>query len=258
MQDHRRLKHFHHEGRFSARYIVRCTYTGEYLVAISYFSCRCRHETSHLSHQHNQSSLTQKGRFTGHVRTGQYYDLLVAVIQIYIIRNKLLTYLHLSLDYRMTSLLYIYNLTVIHLRTAISVADSQIRESAEDIKTCKNAAVPLDGRNICLYSCHQFAIYARLYCIYTLLRSENLLLIFLQFLGYISFRIHEGLLPYPLGRNAVLMCVTDFKVISENVIETYLERRYSCALYLTLLNLKKIVLAVTSDSSEFVKFLIHS
>ena len=122
VQDHRRLEHLDHEGRLAAGYVIRRTYTGEDLVAPADLRFCSRHETSYLSHQHDQRSLTQKRGLTGHIRTSQDNHLLASIVKIYVIRNEFLSHLHHGLDHRMAALLYVYDLAVIHLRTAVSVA----------------------------------------------------------------------------------------------------------------------------------------
>ena len=89
----------------------------------------------------------------------------------------------------MASLADVDDLAVVHLRTAVPVCHCQVRETAEDIKPCDQAAVFLDYRYIRLNLCHQFVIYLDLKGIYTLFGTEDLLFVFLELFGYISFRI---------------------------------------------------------------------
>ena len=154
MQNHRSLQHLDHKGRFAARYIVRCSNAGEYLVAEAYFCGCCRHERAHLSHKHYKRRLPQQSRFSGHIRTCKDYHLLFFIVKIYVIWNEFLASLHHGLDDRMTSLPDINDLAVIHLRTAVIVAYRQVSKAGKHVQTRKDAAVLLNHRNIRLNPCH--------------------------------------------------------------------------------------------------------
>ena len=124
----------------------------------------------------------------------------------------------------MTALLYVDHLAVGHLRTAVAVAYRQVGEAAEHVQTRKDAAVLLDHGDVGLDLGYQLRIYLDLKRIDTLLRAEDLLFVFLQFLCNIPFGIDEGLLPYPFLRNAFFVGIAHLEVISEYIVETYLQR----------------------------------
>ena len=224
MQDHRSLQHLHHECGFSAGDVVGSSHTGEYLIAVTESRFGGWHIRSHLSHQDDQRRLTQERRLTGHVRTRKDDYLLLFIIKINVIRNEFLSGLHHGLDDRMTTLLYVDDLAVVHLRTAVIVGQRQVCKSAEHVQSCKDAAVLLDQGNVCLDPGYKLCIYLNLKGIDTFLGPKDLLLIFLQFLGYITLGIDKGLLSDPLFRNTVLVGVADLEIISEYVVESYLER----------------------------------
>ena len=54
------------------------------------------------------------------------------------------------------------------------------------------------------------------------------------------------------------MGITYFKIISEDIIEAYLQGRDTCTFYFTLLKVYKIILAVTGYIPQFIKFLTDS
>ena len=115
------------------------------------------------------------------------------------------------------------DLAVVHLRTAVVVRHGQVCESAEHIEPCEDAAVLLDHGYARLDPRHEFRIYLHLKGIDALLRSEDLLLILLKLLSDISFRIDQGLLSDPFRRYAFLVCVAYFEIVSEDVVEAYLQ-----------------------------------
>ena len=201
VQDHRSLEHLHHEGRLSAGNIVRSTYAGEELVTIS-DRCLCsRNEGSHLSHQDNKGGLSQKGRLTGHIRTCKDYDLLSLIVKEDVIRHEFLSHLHHCLDHRMTALPDVDDLAVIHLRTAILIAECKVSKTAQHVESGNDAAVLLDHCYIGLDLTDQFCIYLSLKGIYSFFSTEDLLLVFLEFFGDVALRIDKSLLSDPLLRH---------------------------------------------------------
>ena len=157
----------------------------------------------------------------------------------------------------MTPLLYVYYFTRVHLRAAVTVGHGEGRKSGKHIKTRKDTAVLLDRGYIPLYRGDKLSIYPGLEHINLLLCPENLLLIFLKFLCYISFSIYKGLLSYPFRRHLVLGSIAHLKVISENGVETNLKSRYPGTFRLTLLQIKKIVLSVTRQTAQLVQFGVY-
>ena len=109
-------------------------------------------------------------------------------------------------------------------------------------------------RHVLAHGKHEFGVEARFDKAYFLLGCEDFLLIFLQFLGDIALGIDECLFADPLCRHLVLIGIADFEVVTEDIIEAYLEGRDSRCVNLALLDLQKVVLAVGLDSAQFVQF----
>ena len=124
----------------------------------------------------------------------------------------------------MTALLDVDHLAVVHLRTAVTVADCQVCEAAENVNARKYAAVLLDHGHIRLDLGYEGRIYLNLKGIDTLFGAEDLLFVFLQLLCDVSFRIDKGLLSDPLLRYAFLVGVAHLEIISEDIVESDLER----------------------------------
>ena len=70
VQDVRRLRHLHHEGRPAAGQVVRCPDAGEYPVDRADHGLFRRDETADVGHQHDHGGLSHVGRFAAHVGTG--------------------------------------------------------------------------------------------------------------------------------------------------------------------------------------------
>ena len=81
----------------------------------------------------------------------------------------------------------------------------------------------LNGVYIMLGVLHEFTEELCLQLQYLVFGSENLLLILFQFLGDISFRLCERLLPYPCGRHFVFVDIPHFKIISEHIVVAYFQ-----------------------------------
>ena len=54
------------------------------------------------------------------------------------------------------------------------------------------------------------------------------------------------------------MSIAHLEIVSEDIVESHLERRYAGALNLSLLDFKQIFLSVTSDLPKVVKFIVDS
>ena len=223
MQDSGGLGHLHHKCRLSAGDVVRCTHTGKDLVYISYSGTLCRNEASHLGHKHYKGSLAQQGTLTGHVGTCKDNHLLGIVIQPYIVGHILLANLHKCFNYRVSALLNIQFVTVVHLRTAVFSLASQHCESHKTVYLRQCVAAALYSGNLFLDSHHHLMVDLLLQRTYLLLRAKNLLLILLQLLGNVSLRIHKGLLADPIVGNLILMGVPYLQIISEYVVIAYLQ-----------------------------------
>ena len=92
--------------------------------------------------------------------------------------------------------------------------------------------------DISLYSLYQFKEKSCLKGKYFLFCTKYFFLISLQFIGNIAFCVCQCLLSYPFWRHIILECVTNFQVISKDVVIAYLQGCYSRPLYLPLLHLQ--------------------
>ncbi len=145
----------------------------------------------------------------------------------------------------MTALVYVYDFGVIYMRTAIAVRNRKVREARKDVETGEDAAVVLNHDYVRLNLSNQFRIYLSLKHIYPVFRTKNLLLVLLEFLCYVSFGVDQSLLSDPLRRDDILESVADFEVISEDIVEAYLQGRYSRPFRLTLLEVEEIILSMS-------------
>ena len=210
-----------------------------------------------MREQDNERRLTQKCRFTRHIRTRKYDNLLPVGVEVYVVRDIFLARRHHCLNHRMSPLDDVEFHPVVHNRTAVVSFNSEPRESQKDVKPRDDSAVPLNPDDVVANLVNECVIYLRFKYIYLFLRPENLLFILFKFRGYVSFGIDESLFADPFLGHFVFVDIAYFEVVAENGIVVDFKRGYACAFGLTLLNLKKIVLAMTGDASEFVQFGIH-
>ena len=95
-------------------------------------------------------------------------------------------------------------------------------------------------------------------CEYLVFGAENLFFQFLQLRRDVSFGIDERLLAYPRFGNALLVGVPYLDVVTEHVVEAYLEARNAGFVYLALLYFEQYVLAGMGYAAQFVELGIHS
>ena len=198
MQNHGCLKHLYHEGGFSPGDVVGGTDPCEKFVAPADRGRIRRDEGTDLRQKHYQGRLPQECGLSGHVGSGQDYDLLRLVVQKDIVRDKLFPCRHKGLYHRMSSSLYVNRMAVVHLRAAISVGNCKLGKPREHIQPRQDAAVALDCGDIVLNLRHEAGINLRFEHIDFFFSPENLLLVFLQFGCNVPFGIDESLLPYPV------------------------------------------------------------
>ena len=258
VQDHRGFQHLHHEGGFSAGNIIGRTHARENLVANADARRVGRNIAANLRQQDNQRGLPQQGAFTRHVRTGEDDDLLVAGIEPDIVRNVFLARFHEGFDDGMPSALDFQHLAFIHHRPAISVRKRERRKTAQHIDPRYDVAVGLDGTDLLLHPCNQVGIDARLDFQDALFGAEDFGFVFLQFLGDVALGVHQGLLADPLRRHLVFKGVPNFDVVSEDVVESNLQRGDSGALGLPFLHGQKVAAAVARKTPKVVQFRVDS
>ena len=157
----------------------------------------------------------------------------------------------------MAALLDVYGLPLFHHRPAVAALGSLGGKGAQHIQLGKYAAVGLDNRNLLLNLGNQFPINTRFNSVDAVLGRENLLLIFLEFLGYISFRVNQRLLADPLRRHLVFIGIADLDIVSKYVIVCNFQGRYPRALRLPLLHFKEVVLSSAGDVAQAVQIGIN-
>ena len=158
----------------------------------------------------------------------------------------------------MAALADVKDLGVVHIRAAVVHGGGLFGKSGQHVQLCKDAAVGLDVRDALLDKAHQGGKDAGLYGEDLVFGREDFFLVVLEFLRYVALCIYQRLFAYPLRRHLVFIGVAHLNVIAENVVVGNLEGAYAGAFRLTLLHLKKVVLAAAAKGTEFVQFCIHA
>ena len=217
-----------------------------------------RNETSDLCHEGNQGSLSQQGRLTGHVRSGNDDNLLFFCVQIYVVGNILFAQGELLFNDRMPSLTDIQYIIVGHYRTDIPVGFGYTGKRQKAVQPGNLGSIDLDRRNK-FGQCHdQFIIKPCFQNQNFVFCSEDLFFIFFQLLSDIAFCIYQSLLAYPFSRNLVFMRIADFNVIAEYIIICNFQAGNTSLFNFALLNLQQIIFTRIGNSSQFVKFFVDS
>ena len=158
----------------------------------------------------------------------------------------------------MAALADVQHFGVVEFRPAVLPLQGLLGKARKDIDLGQNAAVGLDGGNLLLDLADKRRIQLRLNGIDAILRREDFLLVLLEFLGDVPFRIHQRLLANPLRRHLVLVGVAHLNVIAKNVVVGNFQGRYARALRLPLLHLQEVVLAAGAQGAELVQFRIYA
>ena len=243
MEDHGSLQHLHHEGGFSAGNVVGGPDACEQFVEIAYPGAFCRDEGSGLGKQDDQGGLPQESGLSGHVGSGQDDDLLLFVVQEYVVWDIFLAGRHKGFDNGMASGLDVEGFLLSDHRPAVLVRDCQGGESGQDVEPGNDPAVRLDCGDVLLDCGHKVGIDPGLNGVDAVLGTQDLLFVFLEFFGNVAFSVDQRLLADPFWRNEVLEGVADFDVVAEHVVVADPERGDSRAFGLALLELQEIVLA---------------
>ena len=156
----------------------------------------------------------------------------------------------------MASLLDIQYLRIINNRAHIAVLIRSLGKRQETVHTGDEIGIDLNLRDILLHGSNQLIEKSCLQNQDLLIGTENLLLVFLEFLGNISLGLRQRLLADPLLRHLVLEGISHLQIISEYIIISYLQTADARLLDLPLLNLQKIILAMTADGAQIVEFCV--
>ena len=202
--------------------------------------------------------MTQQSGFTCHVRTGENDDLLTVVVQQYIIGYILLAQRHIFLYHRVTSLTNVYHEAVVHVRAYILVLRRRGCKTEQAVELCRYVSIGLHHGHVLDQGEHQFLIDAILYDRYTVVGSYDLILQILKFGRYIPLGICQCLLACPLLGNAIFVRIAHLQVVSEHVVESYLQAANACTFGLAVTDTFDSLTAVVSQVAQLVEFIVHT
>ena len=251
------LQHLDHEGGLAPGDIVGSAHSGKYLVEQADMRGLGRYERTCLGHNRNQGCLSQQGGLTGHVRTGEDDDLLRLLVQIQVVGHVLLPGRHHPLYDRVTALLYLENITIVHQRAAVTVVLGGPGKRQQAVQTGYQGRILLHSRDIGLDVCYKLIVDTGLYGVYLLLGSADLFLVLLQLRSDVSFGRDKGLLADPLGRHLLLVGIAYLQIVTEYIVVTDSQRRYTGTLDLALLYPGDDILAVSGYAAQLVQFCVH-
>ena len=178
--------------------------------------------------------MTQQSGFTCHIRTGENDDLLTVVVQQYIVGYILLAQRHIFLYHRVPPLTNVYYETVVNVRAYIFVLGCRSCKTEQAVELCRYVRIGLHHGHVLDQCEHQFLIDAILYDRYSVICRQNLLLQILKFGRYIPLRICQCLLACPLLGNAIFVRIAHLQVVSEHVVESYLQAANACTFGLSV------------------------
>ena len=217
-----------------------------------------RHIAADLRHQRDKCGLAQQSRFTSHVRACDNHDLLVVVAQMYVVGHITFARRQLLLNHRVTALLDVDVETLVNHRAVIFIVDGGARESAKAVELRNELRVGLNGRNVVGDSRHEFAKQSVLDNQNLLLRTENLLLVVLQFLGDVTLGIDQRLLAHPFCWHLILVGVAHLDVVAKHIVVGDFQAWNACAIAFFLLQSHQVVLARHRDFAQFVELRVNA
>ena len=131
-------------------------------------------------------------------------------------------------------------------------------KARQHVQLGQDAAVALDVRNGLLDAADEFPVQARFQRVDAVLGREDLFLVGLEFLGDVTFGVHQGLLADPLRRHLVLVGIAHLDIIAENVVVGNFEGGNPGAFGFPLLHLEEVILSSGGKRAELVQFGIHA
>ena len=143
-----RLAHFEHESRFTRRNVIACPDARKNFIHYAHTCTVGRYETSYLRHESYQCRLAQKGRLTRHVRSGEYYNLLLVGVKVNVIAHIAFAGRHLRFYHRMSALFYVEHLAFVHNGTHISMLLCAHGKGMEAVNVGNDSRVELQRRYI--------------------------------------------------------------------------------------------------------------
>ena len=135
--------------------------------------------------------------------------------------------------------------------------DGLTRKALQHIEPREHAAVRLDIAYTLLHLRHKTGVKLAFEGQDGVFRSKYLLLVGLQFLGYIALGVHQSLLAMPLGRHLLTRGVAHFEVVAEHAVIAYLETADAGAFGLAVLQFQQIILAAGGDVAQRIELLAH-
>ena len=157
----------------------------------------------------------------------------------------------------MASLTNVQHIIIFDNRTDIIIFTGYIGKRQQTIDAGNLIGIDLNGRNKFAQCLYQFRIKPCFKYQNLILRSEDFLFIFFQFLGDIAFCIHKCLFADPFLRHLVFVYITYFYIVAEHTVISNLQTRYSRLFAFTLLYLQKKILTRIGYLTQFIQFGIY-
>ena len=148
--------------------------------------------------------------------------------------------------------------TLVHHGSHIVSLLCHRREALQHVESAQCGRIGLERLHVAGHLAHEFREEARFQFQNAVLRAEDLVLQFLQFLRDVAFRLCQRLLPYPLLRHAVLVGIPHLDVVAEHIVEADAEARYARLFRLALLDVEQEILARGREPAQFVEFRVES
>ena len=211
-----------------------------------------------MSEKRDECCLPEQSTLTSHIRTCNDDDLLRLGIKEDIVRDVTFPDWKLLFNNWMTASMNVYHVAIIDNRTDVTVLLGTLSEGKQAVELGKKRSVLLDGSDIGCQSRDETVEELCLKSKDAFLRTHYLVLVFLEFLGDVTFCLSQGLLANPVGRNLILVRVAYLEVVAKHVVVADFQALDARRLDFSLLHLQQVALALERYLAQLIEFCVHT
>ena len=142
--------------------------------------------------------------------------------------------------------------------SGVAMVLGQFRESEQEVQPRHGPGGGLEHGEVGVQCGHQRGERLPLHHVEPLFRIQDALLQFLELRRDVPLCLGQGLLPDPRFRDLVFVCVTDFEVVPENVVEGNLQGGDPGGLRFPFSDALELGFAIVPQVTQFIEFSDHT
>ena len=180
--------------------------------------------------------------------------MLLAVVQIDIVRNVLFAGRKLFFNDGVTSLANVDGIRIVDHRTVIVVRHGNFSKRTQHVQGRNQLGIRLQGTDISSRFLQKRIVKGGLDFQNFILRPQDFILILFQLGRNITLAVYEGLLANPRVRRLVLVGFRHFDVITEHIVEPDFQGGNTRLFNFALLDFQEFLLAMDRNIAQFIQF----